>query len=66
MLTFHLCLISKINICLTVFVFFSDDQNPSLNEPFDSVDADDSSEIGPQRCMYYWKNIMYVFYNAKE
>ena len=52
MLTFHLCLISKVKICLTVFVFFSDDQNPSLNEPFDSVDADDSSEIGPQRCMY--------------
>lgn len=32
--------------------WFADDQNPSLNEQYDSVEPDENSEAGPQRCMY--------------
>jgi hypothetical protein len=28
---------------LNIIIAFTDDQNPSLNEPYDSVEADDSS-----------------------
>ncbi|XP_028406939.1 RNA-binding protein 8A-like isoform X2 [Dendronephthya gigantea] len=33
---------------------FKDDQNPSLNEPYESVDADDSNNTGPQRSVEGW------------